>query len=352
MAITVLVTMLASVTFVPAMLGFIGTNIDKFRIPWLHRERTHGPGDPLVPVEPGRASRPWAAGSAGLLALLILMVPFFSLRLGFSDAGNNASSDTTRRAYDFLSDGFGDGFNGPLVLAAHSPDGVEGLDPLRDALSRTRGVESVGPAVASPEDEQTAVISGLPDDLAPKRSDRAARRPTPRRCDPRGDRGNGCHGRRRRAHGRVGRHHRQGPRPAPRLHRRRAGAEFPRADAGLPLTPRSAEGRGDEHPVDCRGLRGVCRRLPVGLVRGALGNRGHRADRTVRADDDVRHRVRAVDGLRSVPALADSGGVRPHRRQQPRGSGRSRCHRPGDHRGGGDHDHGVRKLCVRRAASS
>ena len=63
----------------------------------------------------------------------------------------------------------------------------------------------------------------------------------------------------------------------------------------------------------------------LGIERGA--------DRAVHADDAVRHRVRPVDGLRGVPALADQGGVRPHRRQPPVGGRRPGRHRPGHHRG-------------------
>ena len=39
------------------------------------------------------------------------------MRLGFTDAGNRPTADTTRRAYDLVADGFGAGFNGPLLLA-------------------------------------------------------------------------------------------------------------------------------------------------------------------------------------------------------------------------------------------
>ena len=45
------------------------------------------------------------------------------MRLGFADAGNRPTADTTRQAYDLLAEGFGPGFNGPLLLAAETPDG-------------------------------------------------------------------------------------------------------------------------------------------------------------------------------------------------------------------------------------
>jgi putative drug exporter of the RND superfamily len=162
MAVTVLVTMLASVTFLPAMLGFVGTNIDRFRIPGLHRSESANRSNIWFRWSRVVQRRPWTAALAGLTVLLLLAVPFFSLRLAFSDDGNNPTSDTTRRAYDLLAAGFGPGFNGPLVLAVHTPEGVDALAPLTKALATAPGVAGVSPPVASPDDEQTAVIQVFP----------------------------------------------------------------------------------------------------------------------------------------------------------------------------------------------
>ena len=49
---------------------------------------------------------------------MVRAIPLFSMRLAFSDAGNDPTSLTTRQAYDLLAEGFGPGFNGPLVVAA------------------------------------------------------------------------------------------------------------------------------------------------------------------------------------------------------------------------------------------
>ena len=64
---------------------------------------------------------------------------------------------------------------------------------------------------------------------------------------------------------------------------------------------------------------------------GLLGFTATGADRHVDADPHVLHRLRAVDGLRGVPALPDQGGARPHRRQRPRRRPRSGAHRPHRH---------------------
>src|SRR4029077_19265587 len=68
--------------------------------------------------------RPWTAALAGLVILLVLALPVFSLRLGVADAGNDPTSQTTRRAYDLLASGFGPGSSGPLLVVAEL-DGPE-----------------------------------------------------------------------------------------------------------------------------------------------------------------------------------------------------------------------------------
>jgi len=139
----VLMTMVASITLLPAVLGFVGRNIDKLGLP--HRRRA---------TEQPRASiwyrwsrvlqrRPWPAVIIGFALLLVLAAPVVSMRLGFADAGNRPTSDTTRQAYDLLSRGFGKGFNGPLLLAAKTPGGpadASALGHLRADVQRTRDV--------------------------------------------------------------------------------------------------------------------------------------------------------------------------------------------------------------------
>ena len=62
--------------------------------------------------------RPLACAAFALAVLTVLALPLFSMRLAFSDAGNDPTSLTTRQAYDLLAEGFGAGYNGPLVIAA------------------------------------------------------------------------------------------------------------------------------------------------------------------------------------------------------------------------------------------
>jgi len=160
-AATVLITMLASVTLVPALLGFVGHNIDRLRVPFLHREEHATRQSIWFRWSRVVQHRPWTSAAAGLGILVLIAIPFFGLRLGFSDAGNGPPTDTTRRAYDLLSDGFGPGFNGPLVVAARTPDGPESLDGLGEALADVPGVAAVSPVIAAP-DERSALIQVIP----------------------------------------------------------------------------------------------------------------------------------------------------------------------------------------------
>ncbi len=107
---------------------------------------------------------PGSAGRAALLVLVVLALPLFSMRLAFTDAGNDPPSLTTRQAYDLLAAGFGPGFNGPLVIAADVPagsgaagrDAVEALDA---RLASVPGVASVtGPVFNAAGDAAVIIV--------------------------------------------------------------------------------------------------------------------------------------------------------------------------------------------------
>ena len=162
-AATVLVTMLASVTLLPAVIGFSGHNIDRWRLPWFHR----GEDDPRASVwfrwSRLLQRRPLVPALIGLLVLLVLAVPVLDMRLGFADAGSGDTSRGSRRAYDLLSEGFGPGFNGPLLLAADlsNPAVVDQLEPVTRAIGETEGVVAVSPPIVN-ESGDAAVITVFP----------------------------------------------------------------------------------------------------------------------------------------------------------------------------------------------
>ncbi|MEU8241849.1 MMPL family transporter [Actinoplanes missouriensis] len=121
LAVTVLVTMLAALVLLPALLGFFGARLERTMAKRAEKAARRG----RAPRDEGRlwrrwsdavARRPWPAILLPLVALIGMSAPVVGMRLGFADAGNDAESKTSTRAYRLLAEGFGPGVNGPLVL--------------------------------------------------------------------------------------------------------------------------------------------------------------------------------------------------------------------------------------------
>ncbi|GGX21109.1 MMPL family transporter [Streptomyces lomondensis] len=188
-SLTVILTVAASVTLLPALLSFIGMRALSRRE--RRRLAEHGP-EPELPT--GFAAR-WSAfverhpkvlGAVALVVMAVLALPTFSLHLGTSDQGNDPKTATTRQAYDLLADGFGPGVNGPLTLVT-KVDGAEdklALDNLDSTLHATEGVASVTPVTfdsgghtayltvvpeSSPQSKQTSdLVDRLRDEVLPR----------------------------------------------------------------------------------------------------------------------------------------------------------------------------------------
>ena len=157
----VLIAVLAAITLLPALLGIVGTRLDRLSI---HRSR----GDRARETGWHRWSRlvqrhPAGFAVAGLALLLALAAPTLAMRQATADLGNDARGTTTRVAYDRISDAFGPGENGPLLLVAPTPDAatVADVEALVAPLSAVPGVARVSPPVLSP-DGQVAVVTVVP----------------------------------------------------------------------------------------------------------------------------------------------------------------------------------------------
>jgi putative drug exporter of the RND superfamily len=169
--LTVAVMVALALTLLPALLGFAGHKIDAIRLPGM-RAGAGIAGRESLWHRWGRqvTAHPWRYLLGGVLALVLLAAPVFSMRLGMTDNGTSPTSMTTRRAYDLLADGFGPGFNGPLVLSAQL-DGatVDDLEPLTDALAADPGIQAVSPVVAN--DAGTAAVLRVIPTTAPQDGD-------------------------------------------------------------------------------------------------------------------------------------------------------------------------------------
>ena len=117
-AVAVVTAVLAAITLLPAVLALVGRHIESGRLPAFLRPRSKGPEAGFVGGYSRAVTRhPWWAIAAVLALLILLIVPFFSLNLGQEDVGATPKSTTERQAYDLMSEGFGPGYNGPLLVA-------------------------------------------------------------------------------------------------------------------------------------------------------------------------------------------------------------------------------------------
>jgi RND superfamily putative drug exporter len=165
-AITVLSTVIAAVTLLPALFGL-------FRGKLINRRQRRAVASGALPAQSSGLWARWAdliarrktvSSVVAVLVILVLSIPALSLRLGSADAGNDPKGSTTRAAYDLLARGFGPGSNGPLVVVAQldgasDAKAVNGL--VRD-IRDTTGVTSVAAAPATAT-TKLAVIEVIPD---------------------------------------------------------------------------------------------------------------------------------------------------------------------------------------------
>ncbi len=165
-AATVAVAVMVAVTLLPAMLGFAGHNIDRFRVPGM-RNRTGGAeeGETLGHRWATKVThRPVTALVAGLLVMGVLAVPFASIRLGLPDHGSEPAGTTQRKAYDLVSKAFGPGFNGQLSLVIDLSNVVDrpaAMQRITSSLDHVDGIAGVRPATFNAAGD-TAVQSITP----------------------------------------------------------------------------------------------------------------------------------------------------------------------------------------------
>jgi putative drug exporter of the RND superfamily len=191
-SIGVLMVMLASLTLLPALLtaagGRVAAGSRRARARAAARVAAHGdtppPSAEAALAQGGGAwlrwsafvqRWPWIIASVAALTMLVIAAPAIALRLGSSDASNDPANQTTHEAYQLLAEGFGEGFNGPLLVVAKVPNpkreavenGVvltqvvhnEGsaVEQLRTAIAATPGVVAVTPAKLNPSGEVATI---------------------------------------------------------------------------------------------------------------------------------------------------------------------------------------------------
>ncbi|GAA4132142.1 MMPL family transporter [Actinomadura keratinilytica] len=156
-AAAVVVAVLIALTLIPALLGFAGRRVRPKRRPDTGGMGTRWAG--------GVIRHPVLALVAGAAALLVVAVPALDLRLGLPDDGTAPADTTQRKAYDLLAEGFGEGFNGPLILVvdvADSGDRAEAVRRVSAAVVRLGHTAAVTPPTFNRAGD-TALLTVIPD---------------------------------------------------------------------------------------------------------------------------------------------------------------------------------------------
>jgi RND superfamily putative drug exporter len=163
-AIVVAFTVFAALTLLPAFLALFGKRVltRKQRKAVAAGNLTTTDESPLWAKWSNiLEKRPVVMAVAAAIVMLLLATPALDMRLGNSDAGNDPSDATTRKAYDLLAEGFGPGFNGPLQLVAENKNGEEGKAAFQrvvDAVAKTDGVVTATKPVTVGENIQLAQV--------------------------------------------------------------------------------------------------------------------------------------------------------------------------------------------------
>ncbi|ROO85580.1 RND superfamily putative drug exporter [Actinocorallia herbida] len=182
-ALTVLVTMAASLTLLPALLAFFGERV-RGQVLRRHAKATakgKREGARWYAFAGAVQKRPGPILVVAVAALAALSAPALDLRLGFADEGTRAPATTSRQAYDLMAEGFGPGFAGPLAVVVEGD--AAAAERLRTVLAGTDGIAATTPALPSgdgsvstvlafpetaPQDAETAeLVDALRDDVLP-----------------------------------------------------------------------------------------------------------------------------------------------------------------------------------------
>ncbi|HEY3507669.1 MMPL family transporter [Kribbella sp. NPDC051137] len=150
---TVLMTMLAAVTLLPSLLTLFGQRIERSVRKHAAKQR-RTPGDGWRRLAGAVQRGPWVPLVLGVVALAALSLPALGMRLGFADAGTDDPAKTSRKAYDLLAEGFGPGFNGPLVVVSEGDAQLLG-----QTLAKDPDIAAVTPPQVTPDGKITTVLA-------------------------------------------------------------------------------------------------------------------------------------------------------------------------------------------------
>ncbi|MBO9533851.1 MAG: MMPL family transporter [Solirubrobacteraceae bacterium] len=174
-SVSVLTVMLASITLLPALLGFAGPRIERLRVPLPGARRraaaaavatdrdlaaaqagaTHDGSPRFAAWSRTVQRRPWVASIAALVVLVAIASPVAGVRLGFPGAQNDPVGTQSREASELMTEGFGAGVGGPLQVLAPigGADGKAKLEALGARIAKDPRVALVSPVTPSQDGE-------------------------------------------------------------------------------------------------------------------------------------------------------------------------------------------------------
>jgi RND superfamily putative drug exporter len=160
---TIVIAVLVALTLLPALLGFSGRRVLGRRAVVATDEVQGSAGQRWAEFI---ARRPVVVLAAAVAGLALLAVPALSLKTGLPDEGSLSPQNTNRKAYDLLSEAFGPGSNGPLVVVVETAKaGTAAVTAVRAELGSVEGVVAVLPPVANPANDTfllTVIPAGSP----------------------------------------------------------------------------------------------------------------------------------------------------------------------------------------------
>ncbi len=159
-AATVLATVIASITLLPALLALFGPRLERRILKRKGRGRRQGHLWRRVASVVQRWPIP--AAGIGLAALVVLSLPALDMRLGFADAGTDAPGSASRQAYELIADGFGPGANGPLIILTDKATSAN------QAATAIADLPRVNSAIAGVPDERAVLV--IPDSAPSSRA--------------------------------------------------------------------------------------------------------------------------------------------------------------------------------------
>jgi RND superfamily putative drug exporter len=160
-SLTVLTSVAVAVTLLPAVLSLLGHRVDRLKLPFV------GVPDDTLEAQKHTAvarwgrfvtSRPWLFLLLPLAVMLLAAAPVVGIQLGAADAGSAPKTTTQRVAYDWLAEGFGPGFNGPLLIAVDTKGDADAVEQLQQAIASADGVAYATPPIPN-EAGDTAIIT-------------------------------------------------------------------------------------------------------------------------------------------------------------------------------------------------